>query len=168
VQYFERAVFERHPENAPPYDVLLSQLGRFSYAVKYPAPVAQPSDPQPGANAVTALVLRVVDGDTIEVQLNGQATKVRYIGMNTPETVAPGRPVECYGPEASAANKALVAGQTVTLEKDVSETDQYGRLLRYVWVGPTKTYPNVNRYRWRTLAQRPAADRNHANRGGLA
>lgn len=77
---------------------------------------------------------RVVDGDTIHVDIAGQDFTVRYIGMNTPETVAPDKPVECYGPEASARNKQLVTGQTVELEKDVSETDQYGRLLRFVWL----------------------------------
>lgn len=84
----------------------------------------------------TAQVVDVVDGDTIKVNLGGMILTVRYIGMNTPETVAPGRPVEWMGPEASAANKALVADRTVTLERDVSETDRYGRLLRYVWLHP--------------------------------
>jgi micrococcal nuclease len=78
-------------------------------------------------------VLRVVDGDTIEVAIDGVAYRVRYIGIDTPETVHPSRPVEWLGPEASAANAALVGGGTVILEKDVSETDRYGRLLRYVW-----------------------------------
>ncbi len=85
-------------------------------------------------SATQARVTRVVDGDTIEID-TGQ--KVRYIGMNTPETVAPNRPVECYGHEASARNKALVEGKMVTLEKDVSDKDTYGRLLRYVWIGDT-------------------------------
>jgi endonuclease YncB( thermonuclease family) len=75
----------------------------------------------------------VVDGDTIEVEVAGQRKTVRYIGVNTPETVAPNRPVQCYGPEASTANKAMVEGKIVYLEKDVSETDSFGRLLRYVY-----------------------------------
>ncbi|MFC1988661.1 thermonuclease family protein [Chloroflexota bacterium] len=61
-------------------------------------------------------------------------TTVRYIGMNTPETVHPTIGEEPYGQEASAKNKELVEGKIVRLEKDVSETDQYGRLLRYVYV----------------------------------
>jgi micrococcal nuclease len=80
-------------------------------------------------------VTRVVDGDTIDVQIDGTEYTVRYIGIDTPETVHPSQPVGCFGPEASARNKALVEGQTVGLEKDVSETDRFGRLLRYVWVG---------------------------------
>jgi micrococcal nuclease len=79
----------------------------------------------------TATVIRVVDGDTIVIDGN---RKLRYIGMNTPETVDPRRPVQCFGKKASERNKELVEGQTVTLEKDISETDKYGRLLRYVYL----------------------------------
>ena len=81
-----------------------------------------------------ARVLRVVDGDTIIVRLDGREERVRYIGMNTPESVTPERPVECFGREASEANKALVSGKTVRLERDVSDRDRFGRLLRYVYV----------------------------------
>ena len=77
-------------------------------------------------------VARVIDGDTIELA-NGQ--RVRYIGIDTPETVHPDKPAQCFGQEASNKNKELVAGKRVRLEKDVSETDKYGRLLRYVYVG---------------------------------
>jgi len=76
-------------------------------------------------------VTRVINGDTIELE-DGQT--VRYIGIDTPETVAPGQPVGCFGPEASAKNKEMVNGKAVTLEKDVSETDRFGRLLRYVYL----------------------------------
>lgn len=78
------------------------------------------------------LVTRVIDGDTIEIE-TGET--VRYIGMNTPETVHPTKPVECFGKEASAKNKELVAGKKVRLVSDVSERDKYGRLLRYVYIG---------------------------------
>lgn len=77
-------------------------------------------------------VIRVIDGDTIEIEGN---IKVRYIGIDTPETVDPKRKTECYGKEASDKNKELVEGETVTLEKDVSDKDKYGRLLRYVYKG---------------------------------
>ncbi len=60
--------------------------------------------------------------------------KVRYIGINTPETVDPRKPVECYGREASDENKKLVEGKTVRLEKDVSDKDIYDRLLRFVYI----------------------------------
>lgn len=86
---------------------------------------------EPTGPIQTATVASVTDGDTIRVLLDGQNVPVRYIGIDTPETQ---NGVEWMGAEASAANAALVAGQQVILEKDVSETDQYGRLLRYVWV----------------------------------
>jgi micrococcal nuclease len=91
-----------------------------------------------------ARVVRVVDGDTIRVQMGGQEYRVRYIGIDTPETVHPSRPVEWMGREASDANAALVAGRTVVLEKDVSEIDQYRRLLRYVWLPDGATWLLVN------------------------
>jgi micrococcal nuclease len=95
--------------------------------------VASPSaTPMAGHGGTLATVVSVVDGDTIKIE-GGEV--VRYIGMNTPETVAPRRPVECYGKEASAKNKELVQGKTVELEKDISERDTFGRLLRYVWIG---------------------------------
>ncbi len=76
-------------------------------------------------------VSRVVDGDTMEIETG---EKVRYIGVNTPESVKVGSPVECFGKEASAKNKELVEGKMVRLEKDVSDTDRYGRLLRFVYI----------------------------------
>jgi len=92
-------------------------------------------DPVPALDGLTpARVRDVVDGDTIHVSIDGRQYTVRYIGIDTPETVRPNHPVEWMGPEATAANEALVAGKTVYLEKDVSETDGYGRLLRYVYL----------------------------------
>ena len=78
------------------------------------------------------MVELVIDGDTIEV---GGGIRVRLIGIDTPETVDPSRPVGCYGKEASNFTKSQLEGKEVKLEKDVSETDRYGRLLRYIWVG---------------------------------
>jgi micrococcal nuclease len=85
-------------------------------------------------DALAVQVVRVVDGDTIVVSIEGLSQTVRYIGVDTPETVHPTRPVECYGPEASIRNKALVEGQTVYLERDITEIDRFGRLLRYIWL----------------------------------
>jgi micrococcal nuclease len=84
---------------------------------------------------VRADVVRVVDGDTIEVELDGRVEDVRYIGIDTPETVKPGTPVECFGKEASAANTRLVEGRHVLLEFDRELRDRYGRLLAYVYAG---------------------------------
>jgi micrococcal nuclease len=77
-------------------------------------------------------VVRVVDGDTIHVQVGGVREKVRYIGVDTPETHRPGTPVQCYGRAATAANARLVEGRRVRLERDVEARDRYGRLLAYV------------------------------------
>ncbi|MFZ5424570.1 MAG: thermonuclease family protein [Patescibacteria group bacterium] len=82
-------------------------------------------------NTSEFVVSRVIDGDTVELS-NGQ--KVRYIGIDTPESVKPGSPVECYALEAKAKNSELVLNKHVVLERDVNEADKYGRLLRYVWV----------------------------------
>jgi endonuclease YncB( thermonuclease family) len=78
------------------------------------------------------MVQKVIDGDTIEL---ADGRHVRLIGIDTPETVDPRRPVGCFGREASDKNKELVEGKNVRLVKDISETDKYGRLLRYVYVG---------------------------------
>jgi len=86
---------------------------------------------------VTAPVERVVDGDTIEVSIDGAEDDVRYIGIDTPETVKEGVPVQCFGPQASAANHDLVDGREVRLVFDRELRDDYGRLLAYVWVGGT-------------------------------
>jgi len=79
-------------------------------------------------------VKSVIDGDTIELE-NGE--RVRYIGIDTPETKHPSKPVQYYGKEASEANRSLVEGKEVRLEFDVQQRDKYGRLLAYVYVGDT-------------------------------
>lgn len=76
-------------------------------------------------------VARVIDGDTIRLE-SGRV--VRYIGIDAPETVDPKKGTQCFGKEASLENKKLVEGKMVFLEKDVSETDRFGRLLRYVYI----------------------------------
>lgn len=77
-------------------------------------------------------VVKVIDGDTIEIE---SGEKVRLIGVNTPETVDPRRKVQCFGKEASNFTKENLEEKFVKLEKDVSEKDKYGRLLRYVHIG---------------------------------
>lgn len=86
----------------------------------------------------TAIVLSITDGDTIRVDRGHGSEPVRYIGMNTPEAGDPG------GDEATAANAELVEGREVVLERDVSETDQFGRLLRYAWLHDGSTWLLVN------------------------
>lgn len=81
-------------------------------------------------------VVRVVDGDTLDVRMNGKRERVRLIGINTPETVDPRKSVQCFGKEASAKAKQLMEKKYVRLERDRSQTDKdkYGRLLRYVYL----------------------------------
>lgn len=90
--------------------------------------------PASGAGGESARVVRVVDGDTIVVEIDGREERLRYIGIDTPESVQPNTPVECFGREASAENARLVEGKRVVLERDVSDRDRYDRLLRYVYV----------------------------------
>ena len=109
------------PKPAPP-----SQ--RPTYATQ--APTEDPSGP------AVARVVRVVDGDTVRVNLNGREETLRLIGFDTPETVHPSKPVECMGPEASAEAKRLLTGKTVEIHTDPTQgrTDNYGRTLAYLEV----------------------------------
>ncbi len=84
-----------------------------------------------GIEGEKAVVLKVVDGDTLELE-SGQS--VRFVGIDTPETVDPRRPVGCFGKEASNETKRLLTGKTVILQKDISDTDKYKRLLRYIYL----------------------------------
>jgi micrococcal nuclease len=90
--------------------------------------VLEPGTPTGGE---TGQVTRVIDGDTIEVRINGQIYDVRYVGVNTPERDEP-----CFR-EATNFNARLVEGQTVRLVRDESNTDRYDRLLRYIYVDDT-------------------------------
>jgi len=125
--------------------VLLSACGGHEVDLGRQSPATAAEEP--GGYEI-AEVTRVVDGDTVEVRIAersdgpgagraeiGETYSVRLIGIDTPESVKPGSPVECFGKEASAAASALLDGQTVTLVKDVEETDSYERLLRYVYLG---------------------------------
>jgi micrococcal nuclease len=89
---------------------------------------------EPASRVVRAFVSRVIDGDTIEVRIGGEEDEVRYIGIDTPETVKPGTPIQCFGPQASAVNHRLVEGRRARLVFDRERRDVYGRLLAYVYV----------------------------------
>lgn len=116
-------------------------------------PTATPAE-QPATGAATefglmqptslqpAKVVNVVDGDTVDVLIDGQEARLRLIGLDTPETKDPRKPVQCYGKEASAQAEQLLAGENVLLESDPSqdERDRYDRLLRYVWLPDGRLY----------------------------
>ena len=106
------------------YLSVISILLLIIYAIGCAAPAA----PQ---------VTRVIDGDTIEVGISGKIYKVRYIGIDTPELDDKRPEFSALAQEATRYNKQLLERETVRLEKDISETDKYGRLLRYVYVGDT-------------------------------
>jgi micrococcal nuclease len=100
-----------------------------------PSPTTRPEF-HPYGETQEATVTDIVDGDTIRVEINGQEFRVRYIGVDAPEISHDNNPGEPLGEEATQANADLVDGQVVILEKDVSDTDDFGRLLRYVWLAP--------------------------------
>jgi micrococcal nuclease len=87
-----------------------------------------------GGGSARARVIRAIDGDTIEVRIRGRTDEVRYIGIDTPETVKPGTPVQCFGHRASDFNRRLTEGRKVRLGFGVERRDAYGRLLAYVRV----------------------------------
>ena len=124
-------------------------------------------------------VVSVVDGDTVNVRMNGKVESVRLIGIDAPETNAPGRPAQCFGSQAGAQAEALLAGQTVRLEFDASQgrRDRYDRLLAYVWVGDTHVNELLVRqgyareftysapYRYQSAFQAAEAEARAAGRG---
>jgi micrococcal nuclease len=120
----------------------------FEISAELPAPrdSLPPTDSSTGLPWSSAQVVRVVDGDTLIVAIQDTQARLRLIGMDTPETVHPTKPVQCFGAEATARTQTILNSYTnrVWLEKDVSETDRYGRLLRYVWLGPTPDSPMLN------------------------
>jgi len=90
------------------------------------------------------VIVSVTDGDTVEVRLNGHQEKVRLIGVDTPETVHPTKPVGCYGPEASAFTKHLLPpGTKVRLVRDAEARDYYNRLLAYVYRSSDNYFVNL-------------------------
>lgn len=94
-----------------------------------------------GTSHERGFVSRVIDGDTVVLK---DGRKIRYIGIDTPETVDPQKPTGCFGVEATQKNRELVLNQEVDLEKDISETDKFGRILRYVYVSSTNGKVMVN------------------------
>ena len=124
--------------------VLLAAAAVAAVASSSPAHLGRtaPTPPRPpGAVVGPFPVTRVVDGDTVKVRRGSAVLTVRLIGVDTPETKDPRRPVQCFGVEASARANTLLRGRQVWLEYDPSQGrhDRYGRDLAYVWVGATRT-----------------------------
>lgn len=110
------------------------------------------SPPPVEESVETYRVTRVIDGDTIEIA-GGQT--IRYIGIDTPETKHPTKKVQCFGIEAAVINKELVEGKDIRIEKDVSETDRYGRLLRYVYIDDIFVNDYLVRYGYANASSYP-------------
>lgn len=88
---------------------------------------------------VQAVIVRAVDGDTAVVKVDGQEKRVRFLGVDTPETVHPNKPVQFFGKEASNFTKENLNGRRVWLEYDSNPQDRYGRHLAYIWLNNPKT-----------------------------
>ena len=98
----------------------------------------------PGTLAANATVVRIVDGDTIDVKVGGHRERVRLIGIDTPETKKPNTPVQCFGPEATKFTTSLLpTGALLHLERDVVARDDYGRLLAYIYLASDGTFVNL-------------------------
>jgi micrococcal nuclease len=107
-----------------------------------PSSPAGPGDGAPPGGGAT--VARVVDGDTVVVRLGHRDERVRLIGIDTPESVKPGTPVQCFAVEAANRTKQLLPpGTAVRLERDAELRDRYGRLLAYVYRQPDDLFVNL-------------------------
>ena len=96
-------------------------------------------------NKVLVRILTVIDGDTVDIEINGQTERVRLIGVNTPETKHPTKPIECFGPEASAYMiQLLPKGTDVRIERDEEARDRYGRMLLYLYRDSDNLFINLD------------------------
>ena len=107
-------------------------------------PGSAPATASTGTFAANATVVRIVDGDTIDVKVGGHRERVRLIGIDTPETKKPNTPVQCFGPEATKFTTSLLpTGALLHLERDVVARDDYGRLLVYIYLASDGTFVNL-------------------------
>ena len=149
--YFMFAVFSTPPDlstaETRPEEVSSGGLGVAVAQTRSLVPVSYPVEDFTGDIAYK--VVRVIDGDTVKIDYNGKATNVRLIGVDTPETVHPNKPVEAYGKEASNFTKNLLLGESVYLRYDVERMDAYGRLLAYLYRAPDGLFVNLEIVRQR-------------------
>ena len=143
--YFMFAVFSTPSDvstsETRPRQLLSGDLGVAIAQTGSPVPVSYPVEDFAGDTAYK--IVRVIDGDTVKIDYNGKATNVRLIGVDTPETVHPNKPVEAYGKEASNFTKNLLLGESVYLRFDIDKTDKYGRLLAYLYRAPDGLFVNL-------------------------
>ncbi len=135
------------------------------------------SEREAGPRVASATVVRVVDGDTLEARIGGAVEDVRLIGVDTPETVAPGEPVQCFGARASHFTKRALDGRRVRLVFGAERRDVYGRVLAYAYIdheffnaalvrrGLARTLAIPPNTRYRALFKRLELDAARAGRG---
>jgi micrococcal nuclease len=131
---------------ALPWIALLLLAGLVLGGVRVPRWLAGSGGPVLAAGgSASARLVRVIDGDTIVAQVGGHEERVRYIGMDTPETVKPNTPVQCFGPQAHDLNARLLGapGTRLTLRFDRELRDRYGRLLAYVYRAEDSLFVNA-------------------------
>jgi micrococcal nuclease len=96
-------------------------------------------------SGIVVTILTVIDGDTVDIEIDGQTERVRLIGVNTPETKHPTKPIECFGPEASAyMTRLLPKGTEVRIERDEEARDRYGRMLLYLYRDSDNLFINLD------------------------
>ena len=96
-------------------------------------------------NKVLVRILTVIDGDTVDIEIDGRTERARLIGVNTPETKHPTKPIECFGPEASAyITQLLPKGTDVRIERDTEARDRYGRMLLYLYRNSDNLFINLD------------------------
>lgn len=140
---FMRTLVARTPARSTKLRVVVAQIIVASFLF------AACSSSAPTARQQGSVISEVVDGDTVVVRFaSGQEERVRLLGIDTPETVDPTRPVQCFGPEASAyLAELLPLGTPVQLERDVEARDRFGRLLAYVHRSSDDLFINIEMLR---------------------
>jgi micrococcal nuclease len=142
------------PRRAPGLTISAALVAFVALAAVLAGCASGPGDPPaaggPGATDGSggpgaAVITRVIDGDTVVVDLGGRSERVRLVGVDTPEIHSPTKPVQCYGKEASAHTSELLApGTAVRLERDADERDTYGRLLAYIYRSSDGLFVNLD------------------------
>lgn len=133
-----------HPTRGRLAEVLVPLLPLLAIGCTGPPEPEVVPVPGGGGRGMVAVVSRVVDGDTVDLSFRGRpGERVRLLGIDTPETVKPDSPVECFGPEASARTEELLPeGTEVVVQRDEEPRDRYGRLLVYLWRRSDGTFVN--------------------------
>ena len=138
--HYNRKTGEYHYHNGGPSRIIPPTNGGGNGGPETPL-VPYPTEVFFGDTAYP--VTRIIDGDTVEIRYDDKLTRVVLIGVDTPETVHPQKPVEAFGKEATAFTRNLLLGESVYLRFDGDRTDKYGRLLAYLYRAPDGLFVNL-------------------------